>query len=202
MKELEDKLNIEYKDFGIIDIKEMHEEIIFANDIEYIDSIIAKIEPLESDEPIIVSKSWKKEYKLIDGYHRLKNKILKNEPVKAIILDNYSISRKNDSLIEFLKTLVGKTIQFTSSTELLVDDKLVLIEENEGCGGCGNGWSSINVLENFIGKNIKVKNVEDKSKEKESDEYELYINDELVAEVNTGWGNGYYGGDFTINLLN
>ena len=83
---------------------------------------------------------------------------------------------------------------------ILVDNKKYLIVENEGCGGCGNGWSSIKVVNDYINKPIKIKTVES-NEENDSDEYKLIINGDHVADVDTGWGNGYYGGDFEIELI-
>jgi hypothetical protein len=203
MKELETKLNKEYEGMGTITINSFHEEILKISDIDYLQSIVATIEPLNSDEPIVVAKSWRKEYKLIDGYHRLKSNILSGSDIKAIVLDDYRISRTNDNLFQFLEKTVGKTIKFKDSNTLLVGDKIYFIEENEGCGGCSSGWSSIEVLPEFINKKIKVKTIESKDSGKEYDDvYLLYVNGKKVATVDTGYGNGYYGGDFEVKHIN
>ena len=204
MKELEIKLNKEYEGLGIITINSFHEETLKIDDIDYLQSIIDKIEPLNSDEPIIVGKSWIKGYKLIDGYHRLKNKIsIGNDCIKAIVLDDYKLNRTNDNLFQFLEKTAGKTIKFIDSNTLLIGNKLYFIEEHEGCGGCSSGWSSIDILPDFINKEIKVKTIESKDSGKEYDDvYLLYINGNKVAEVDTGWGNGYYGGDFEVKHIN
>lgn len=203
-EEIESKLNKEYEGLGIITVSSFHEEILNISDIDYLQSIVVKIEPLNSNEPIIVAKSWRKEYKLIDGYHRLKNKILSGGDIKAIVLDDYKLNRTNDNLFQFLEKTVGKTIKFIDSNTLLVGNKLYVIEENEGCGGCSSGWSSIEVLPEFLNKEIKVKTIESKdSGEKyEDDVYLLYINGTKVGRVDTGYGSGYYGGDFEVKHIN
>ncbi len=201
-EELEKNLNKEYKSVGTITIREMHEEELKADEIMYVSDIMSNkfVKPLKSDEPIIVSRTWG-EVKLIDGYHRLKYKLQNNEKVKAIVLDSFSINRKEDSFLNFMKSLIKKTVKFVDDNNLLVGKKLYHIAENGGCGGCGNGWSSIEVISDFINKPIKVSSVKEVAGKYE-DLYDLYINDELVAKVDTGWGNGYYGGDFEVKLIN
>lgn len=201
-KELEKKLNIEYKNMGTITINELHKEVIDISKIKYVSSIMDEIEPLENNEPIVIGLEWSGTYKIIDGYHRIKNKLIKNEKnIDAFILDKYSIKRKTDTLFSFLEKLVGKNIKFINSNLFVVDKIYYQIEENEGCGGCSSGWSSIEVLPEFINKTIKIKKVESIG-EDDSDEYDLFINGEKIAKVDTGYGNGYYGGDFEINLIN
>jgi hypothetical protein len=204
MKTLETKLNKEYEGLGIIKINSCHEETLKINDIDYLQSIMGTLEPLNSDEPIVVAKSWRKEYKLIDGYHRLKNKIsIGSDSINTIVLDDYKLNRINDCLFNFLEKTVGKTIKFTDSNTLVIGGKIYLIEDNEGCGGCSSGWSSIEVLPDFLNKEIKVKTIESKDSGKEYDDvYSLYINGNKVARVDTGYGNGYYGGDFEVKHIN
>lgn len=197
MKELEIKLNKEYKNIGEVSIEEMHEEEIAISNVNYVKSIIDKVTPLKIDTPIVLAKSWRDEYTLIDGYHRLKSKIEEGiTSIKAIVLDKYKITRKHDSFFGFVSKLVGSTIKFIDGELMVVDGELYEIVWNEGCGGCSNGWSSIKVVNEYLNKNIVIKTIE--SKEKSEDEYELFINGKLVAEVDSGYGNGYYGGDFEV----
>ena len=198
MKELQAKLNKEYEKIGTITIGVMHEEIMPLSGIIYVESIMEIAEPIKSDEPIVVAKSHYPEgYVVIDGYHRLKSKIQDGEKeIRVILLDDYKISRKADSLLDFISGLKGSTVRFASDEAILVDGELYEIKANEGCGGCGNGWSNLKVLEAFVNKDIDIKTVE--AKNDNGDDYELHINGEMVAEVDTGYGNGYYGGDFKI----
>lgn len=207
LQKLEKELNIEYEKVGNIEIRKAHEDTILLSEIEYVNEIMEVISPLEIDKPVIVSETYHDTYKIIDGYHRIKNKILNKElNVDVIILDEYNIERKNDTLFSFLETLTGKTIKFLRDNLLLVDNKHYQIEENEGCGGCSSGWSIISVLPEFINKEIEIKTIkqvfEKETYSEESDEYDLFINDKKIADVDTGWGNGYYGGDFEIKLIN
>jgi hypothetical protein len=198
MEKLIEKLNKEYKNIGVISISKMHQKDVQISSIDYVKNIMDIIEPLTVDEPIIVAKTWRNDnYVLIDGYHRLKSKILDGGGnIEAIILDDFLIKRKYDTLFEFLSGLIGSKLNFKSEELILVDGKYFEIKANEGCGGCGNGWSSIKVLLSFINKEIVVKTIE--SKDENGDTYNLYINGEKVAEVDTGYGNGYYGGDFEV----
>jgi hypothetical protein len=203
MKNIENKLNKEYEHIGVISIRKSHDEIFDISEIEYIESIMDKISPLKNDEPVVLAKkySWEEKYKIIDGYHRIKDKLSNRESsINAIILDDYSIKRKTDNLFDFLKGLLGKEITFIDSNLFITDGHYYQIVENEGCGGCGNGWSSIEVLPEYINKKIKIKKIASVGDE-DSDEYDLVINDKKIAKVDTGWGNGYYGGDFEVNII-
>lgn len=196
-EELEKSLNEEYKNIGSISISKMHYETIDSYKIEYIGDIFNNVQPLDIDKPIIVSSG----FKLIDGYHRLKHHTLCGEKkIPVIVLDSYKISRRNDTLFDFLSRLIGKNISFIDGCLLSVDGVLHGIIANEGCGGCNSGWSSIEVLPEFIGKSINVKSVKSVDDDDNEDVYSLLINDTKVATVDTGWGNGYYGGDFEIEL--
>jgi hypothetical protein len=202
MKEtLETKLNKEYKNIGTVTINEMHEDIIPVSEIAYVGSIMKMIEPLDIDEPLVVGKTWRDEYTLIDGYHRLKNKIRNGEKeIKVIVLDKYKINRTQDTLFRFIQGLIGQKIRFIDSEIMVVDGKYYEIKSNAGCGGCGNGWSSLDVNKKFINKEITVKTVA--TKDQNEDVYDLYVNGVMVARVDTGYGNGYYGGDFEVCLRN
>jgi len=198
---LENKLNKEYKNIGTIKISEMHEEMLDIKDIAYVSSIMQVINPLDIDTPIVVAKSWRDNFTLIDGYHRLKNKIKKGETqIKVVILDDYKLSRKNDTFLEFIKSLVGQKIKFIDNEIVVVDDAYYEIRPNEGCGGCSSGWSSLDIKKEAVNKEIVVETVD--SKEQNEDVYDLYINGEIVATVDSGYGNGYYGGDFEIFIRN
>ena len=201
-EELEKKLNTEYKNVGVISIKDIKETTLKLSEIRVVGSILDNVEPLDSSEPIVVAKEYGFEntYHLIDGYHRLKHCQLNNKKeVDVVILEDYSITRYDDTLLDFMKKTVGKKIYFYDSYTFKLDDSIYYIKANEGCGGCSNGWSSIEVLPEFIGKNIMIKDVKTKVGEYE-DLYDLYINDKLFAKVDTGWGNGYYGGDFEVTI--
>lgn len=202
IKKLEEKLNKEYEGLGTISIRSIAENNIPIKSIDYVESIMRVVKPIKNDEPIIVAEKWgwEKRYKLIDGYHRLKSKILNQENINVIILENYNLDRCNDNLYLFIESLIGKTLKFIDCNTIEIDNKFFFIKENEGCGGCGNGWSSISVKSELIGKKIKIKSVSRIEDKHDEDLYELYINGKIVAKVNTGWGNGYYGGDFEIEL--
>jgi hypothetical protein len=197
MNELENKLNSEYKKIGSIVIKKTSDAVLKADDINYVKSIMEKVEPLKSSEPIVVSKDWKG-FTLIDGYHRLKFHKENNLEIKCVVLEDYKIDRKNDTLLEFMKGIIGDTIKFLSDYVFVLNDKIYYIEANEGCGGCTDGWSSFEVLAEVLNRDIKIKSVE--ARNENEDVYDLFINEEKVAKVDTGYGDGYYGGDFEIKI--
>ena len=106
------------------------------------------------------------------------------------------------------------------------DNTKIIVEENAGCGGCGNGWSSIdlkclennhNVITNVITEyefdiaqrhkdNIKDFDIWDYD---EDDRFKIFVyyedslwnrNSREVIQGEDGYGNGYYGGGFYITI--
>ena len=106
------------------------------------------------------------------------------------------------------------------------DNTKIIVEENEGCGGCGNGWSSIdlkclennhNVITNVITEyefdiaqrhknNIKDFDIWNYD---EDDRFKIFVyyedslwnrNSREVIQGEDGYGNGYYGGGFYITI--
>lgn len=87
------------------------------------------------------------------------------------------------------------------------DGTVILVKENIGCGGCTNGWSDFSEIK----KLEDVENVITDVEYVRSDEYFIdgaklfvfYERPEFNQEINAdeGWGNGYYGGGFHIEIL-
>ena len=106
------------------------------------------------------------------------------------------------------------------------DNTKIIVEENAGCGGCGNGWSSIdlkclennhNIITNVITEyefdiaqrhkdNIKNFDIWDYD---EDDRFKIFVyyedslwnrNSREVIQGEDGYGNGYYGGGFYITI--
>ena len=194
------KLNREYKTIGEISIREADQRDVQIKDIKYSDSILSSIEPLVSEEPIVIAKDgWCDEYIIIDGHHRFKHLKETGEVINVICLLSYSIRRTSDYLLSFLEQNLGADICFSSDELMSVNNTLLEIVPNEGCGGCSNGWSEFTLVEGIVGKSMTIQSVEVRNED--DDVYDLFINDVHIANVNTGWGNGYYGGDFTINII-
>lgn len=201
IKKLEKELNEEYKEIGTITIENASEKTLELSEIDYVGSIMERVEPLNIDEPIIVGYRWQRGgIHIIDGYHRYKNALINNEEdIEVILLEDFILDRKDDNLLSFVKGLVGREICFHDNYTFELDGELYKIKKNEGCGGCGNGWSDLEVTSKFIGEPVKIQSVHSEGEEyTNTDKYDLYINDKLFAKVDTGWGNGYYGGDFDI----
>lgn len=135
--------------------------------------------------------------------------------------------------------LIGKSIEKVNYKEgegyeagkwelICKDNTKIIVEENAGCGGCGNGWSSIdlkclesnhNVITNVITEyefdiaqrhkdNIKDFDIWDYD---EDDRFKIFVyyEDSLwnrdsreVIQGEDGYGNGYYGGGFYITITN
>lgn len=83
----------------------------------------------------------------------------------------------------------------------LDNGKIYTIMTNEGCGGCGNGWSEVTGLDSLPIDNM-ITNVEFVDGKYE-DDYKLFVyfhDKAFEVDVDDGWGNGYYGGGFTITV--
>ncbi len=179
----------------------MHEDSIDINDIEYVKEIMDAVEPLAIDKKIVVAKneySFKtgRHFKLIDGYHRLKSKLELGGNIEVYVIDEYTIDHVQDNFYSFIESCVGKKIKFLSNNSIEVGNDIYTIKPNEGCGGCSNGWSEIEVYKGSINNDIILSSVD--KKDIDTDIYTLILNNESVATVDNGYGNGYYGGDFTI----
>lgn len=87
------------------------------------------------------------------------------------------------------------------------DGTIITVETNEGCGACGNGWSSIDDLKVLEDADNAIMNVEQEYvAEGGYDEiFKLFVYYErkefISIEGDDGYGNGYYGGGFEINLV-
>ena len=64
------------------------------------------------------------------------------------------------------------------------DGTQLLTYENEGCGGCGNGWSSLPDLKRLADHDNAITNVE-----------------AVYDDHRDGYGNGYYGGGFYLRVI-
>lgn len=88
------------------------------------------------------------------------------------------------------------------------DGTIIEIATNEGCGGCGNGWSSFEDLKKLEENNNVITNVEVKYTEGgwEDDEFTMFVyyEDNTINQLkgDDGYGNGYYGGGFYITIKN
>lgn len=87
------------------------------------------------------------------------------------------------------------------------DGTVISVEENEGCGGCGNGWSDISEIKKLENVDNVITNVNyETTYEKEDDTAEIFVfydrpEFNQTIKVDEGWGSGYYGGGFYINVL-
>ena len=141
---------------------------------------------------------------------------------------------KNGNEFDFL---IGKSIKKVNYTErkgwtagywelICNDNTKIIVAENEGCGGCGNGWSSIdlkclennhNVITNVITEyefDIAKRHREEINNfdvwdYDEDDRFKIFVyyEDSLwnrdsreVIHGEDGYGNGYYGGGFYITI--
>ncbi|MDE3301575.1 DUF7448 domain-containing protein [Lacticaseibacillus rhamnosus] len=90
------------------------------------------------------------------------------------------------------------------------DGTQLLTYENEGCGGCGNGWSELPDLSLLANHDNAITNVEavyykDGTMYGEDETFHLFIyySDERfdMGSGNDGYGNGYYGGGFYLRVI-
>lgn len=103
--------------------------------------------------------------------------------------------------------LIGKSIEKVESEgcyQYLIcnDGTIIKIEENEGCGGCGNGWSNIDLKKLEKNHNV-ITNVKCEYDKNDGDLFKLFIfyqDDQLTIKGDDGYGNGYYGGGFYVTI--
>lgn len=91
------------------------------------------------------------------------------------------------------------------------DGTQLLTYTNEGCGGCGNGWSRLPDLEQLAKRDNAITKVEAVYDEPLDDwGYDyctfrlfVYYADERfdVGKGDDGYGNGYYGGGFYLRVI-
>ncbi|PTM21877.1 hypothetical protein DA801_14705 [Lacticaseibacillus rhamnosus] len=84
------------------------------------------------------------------------------------------------------------------------DGTQLLTYENEGCGGCGNGWSELPDLERLADHDNAITNVEAVyDKDETTFRLFIYYSDERfdVGSGDDGYGNGYYGGGFYLRVI-
>ncbi|EOI9067843.1 TPA: hypothetical protein ACF4WU_002000 [Streptococcus pyogenes] len=104
--------------------------------------------------------------------------------------------------------LVGKRLKSIDDEKIvLADGTVIKIELNEGCGGCGNGWSELNITTENSNLESAVMGVEYTEKYSEwDDEFKIfvYMTDNSVIEIYgyDGVGNGYYGYGFWVTVKN
>lgn len=80
------------------------------------------------------------------------------------------------------------------------DGTIIIVEENEGCAGCGNGWSNFEELKKLENNRniITAINVE----YEDEDRFKMFVYyqhggiNQLIGD--DGYGNGYYGGGFYV----
>lgn len=106
-----------------------------------------------------------------------------------------------------LDFLIGHKIVSVTGFEdeiiTLDNGKVYKITSNEGCGGCSNGWSEVTGLDELPTDNMitDVKYVD--GKDPEDDNYTIFVyfhDKKFEVEADDGWGNGYYGGGFTVTV--
>jgi hypothetical protein len=215
MKVLEQQLNTEYADIGVITINHLQTIQVDIEDIHYIKSVLDIVEPLDDNTPIVIAKltgffyrDCDEKYILVDGYHRLRHHIDSGAKTLTCIKIDYDLERHNrfDSFYEFIESCKGKTIHFidhdsdSSDYFVHVNNFLYKIIANEGGCSCSAWDAVLNIHTDFVGVDIDVVDVSKKNVDSyyPEDEYELFINGVKIADVDTAFGDGYYGGDFEI----
>lgn len=111
-------------------------------------------------------------------------------------------------LVPFFQELIGQKIVRVETnrmeTILITNDGTRLtIETNEGCGGCSNGWSEIDIPNDLVDSENGIVAV-DISDDNGSEVFTISIFKEngLVSKLSTddGYGDGYYGGGFQVSV--
>ena len=82
------------------------------------------------------------------------------------------------------------------------DGIIIEIAENEGCGGCSNGWATFEDLKKLEKNNNAITNIEVKYMQDDEFTMFIYYEDNTINQLNgdDGYGNGYYGGGFYVTI--
>lgn len=123
-------------------------------------------------------------------------------------LPNYLIGK---TILKVEKTEVRDDYGLTDGYRLYCSDNTILeIGLNKGCCGCSNGWSEIELMKLNDNQNVitNVKYEKDTTNEDykwDDDAFTLFIyyQDNQINEISgtDGYGNGYYGGGFYVNVI-
>lgn len=123
-------------------------------------------------------------------------------------------------LVDCFKSLIGqKIISVSENVHLnifsdtpnyvLTTDKGIklIISINEGCGGCENGWSSFLIPSDLVDCNNAIVDISIADGNFTSNDDQIYIlsifkENKQISQIltNDGYGNGYYGGGFQIEI--
>lgn len=122
-------------------------------------------------------------------------------------------------LVEFFKSLIGQKIINAREVDrddwedthdyILTTDKGVelIISTNDGCGGCENGWSSFLIPSDLVDCNNAIVDISIADGNFSSNDDQIYIlsifkENKQISQIltNDGYGNGYYGGGFQIEI--
>ena len=111
-----------------------------------------------------------------------------------------------------LEFLIGrKIVEIVDNLTIKLDNgEMYEVIESEGCGGCSSGWSEFSgfeelPLDNMI-TNVEYKDsyqTEDEDKDEVEHEYNIFVyfgDKRFDLEADDGWGNGRYGGGFTVTV--
>ena len=110
--------------------------------------------------------------------------------------------------IKKVKYKEGGMLETTRYILTCNDGTIIEIEPNEGCGGCENGWSSLDDLNKLEKNNNIITNVKTEYIHGGTYDYRfkmfVYYEDGQINELtgDDGYGNGYYGGGFYVTITN
>ena len=103
-----------------------------------------------------------------------------------------------------LEFLIGrKILEIVDNLTIKLDNgEVYKVIESEGCGGCSSGWSEFSGFEELPLDNM-ITNVEYKDSDQAEDEYNIFVyfgDKRFDLGADDGWGNGFYGGGFTVTV--
>jgi hypothetical protein len=132
--------------------------------------------------------------------------------------DDTTVSHQDADAIRGL--FLGRSIQSVENNVMTLDDGTrLLVEGNDGCGGCPDGYFEVMMTDGFQNRIMNVEVVERNATEQErTDEnwahikprevFELFVygsgpgeEGSLIAQVAGDIGNGYYGWGFKIRVI-
>lgn len=119
-------------------------------------------------------------------------------------------TKSYDETDNLTEVFVGRrivSVDNATDTFTLDNGAVVQIVGNEGCGGCGSGWYSVDRIAStehvITGVSVSGDFVDEES---EDERYTIVVYSagvpagEEIATISGNDGNGYYGTGFTINV--
>lgn len=115
--------------------------------------------------------------------------------------DDYEFDKKMKETLLYRKIVKAETINDQTAILTLDNGVQIITEGNEGCGGCGNGWFYLDVLNTCDNAITNVECVCNEEGGCDDYVYQIFVfttDDKIECVRYSGYDNGYYGTGFSV----